>query len=202
MKLCKNLNGRTNVEICCGSKIQGAITNVTYKGERKVGKCLRVLALLLGAVSSRRYKRRCHLYCVYFHGSLLVLPPAGHRLWSDAQRSRYWRRRRAYRYDTDDQQGRLRLGHTDRDTRLIYMSLSPVTCLTVRLRSPPNPQPFVLRQYLNGFRDPAYAFIVIGSFMFYWGMFLPLNYILLQAKAQGMSPQVVPYLLPISNAFR
>ncbi len=34
------------------------------------------------------------------------------------------------------------------------------------------------------------------------GMFLPFNYVLLQAKAAGVSPTLITYLLPILNAAR
>ncbi|KAH8671541.1 major facilitator superfamily domain-containing protein [Xylariales sp. PMI_506] len=87
-----------------------------------------------------------------------------------------------------------------RTVAFIYLTLLAVTCLTVKARLKPQPRPFVLAEYLNGFRELPYAFIVIASFMFFWGMFLPLNYILLQAKAQGVNPALVPYLLPIINA--
>jgi MFS family permease len=40
---------------------------------------------------------------------------------------------------------------------------------------------------------------MLGGFLFFWGMFLPLNYIILQAQASGISAELVPYLLPLIN---
>lgn len=89
-----------------------------------------------------------------------------------------------------------------RAVAFLYMGLLPVTIITVQPRLPPSGQPFVLRKYIDGFRNSAYVYIVVASFMFFWGMFIPLNYIVLQAKAQGLSQEIVPYLIPIINAFR
>lgn len=89
-----------------------------------------------------------------------------------------------------------------RAVAFLYLGLLPVTVATVRSRLAPARRPFAWRGYLHGFRDPAYVCIVVASYMFYWGMFIPLNYIVLQAKAQGLSQELAPYLLPIINAFR
>lgn len=43
---------------------------------------------------------------------------------------------------------------------------------------------------------------IIANFLFFWGMFVPFNYILLQATDAGMDPTLVEYLLPIINALR
>lgn len=89
-----------------------------------------------------------------------------------------------------------------RAVALLYLTLLPFTILLVKPRLRPSRRPFALQNYLSGFKEHAYVYIIVASFMFYWGMFLPLNYIVLEAKAQGMSPAVVPYLVPIINAFR
>jgi hypothetical protein len=57
-------------------------------------------------------------------------------------------------------------------------------------------------EYLNGLRELPMLITVIGFFLFMWGMFLPFNYVLLQAEAAGMSETLIPYLLPILNAVR
>lgn len=56
--------------------------------------------------------------------------------------------------------------------------------------------------YVRCLRDLRMALTVTGLFFFMWGMFLPFNYALLQAKAAGMSPGLVPYLLPIMSSVR
>ena len=87
-----------------------------------------------------------------------------------------------------------------RTVAFVFLALLAVTNLTVRSRLPPRPRPFVFSEYVSGFRQPAMALTVAGNFFFMLGMFLPFNYVLLQAGAAGMSPSLIPYLLPILNA--
>ncbi|KAM6518162.1 hypothetical protein FSOLCH5_006931 [Fusarium solani] len=87
-----------------------------------------------------------------------------------------------------------------RTMAFMFLFLLGISCLTVKSRLPPRPKPFVFMEYINGLREPRMAITVIGFFFFMWGMFLPFNYVLLQAEAAGMSPTLIPYLLPILNA--
>ncbi|OAA59581.1 major facilitator superfamily transporter [Niveomyces insectorum RCEF 264] len=87
-----------------------------------------------------------------------------------------------------------------RAVAFLFLGLLVLCALTVRSRLPPRPRPLVLAEYLSGFREPVYLLTVVASFFFFWGMFLPFNYIELQARAAGMRPALVPYLLPIINA--
>ncbi|KAH8199072.1 hypothetical protein TruAng_006759 [Truncatella angustata] len=82
----------------------------------------------------------------------------------------------------------------------MFLGLCGITCLTVKSRLPPRPKPFHIRDYLKPFREPAMCLNMVAGFFFYWGMFLPFNYLTLQATAAGMSPSLVPYLLSILNA--
>ncbi|KAL2694538.1 hypothetical protein Neosp_001121 [[Neocosmospora] mangrovei] len=87
-----------------------------------------------------------------------------------------------------------------RTMAFMFLFLLGISCFTVKSRLPPRPKPFVFMEYINGLREPRMAITVIGFFFFMWGMFLPFNYVLLQAEAAGMSPTLIPYLLPILNA--
>ncbi|CAK7227138.1 hypothetical protein SCUCBS95973_006441 [Sporothrix curviconia] len=87
-----------------------------------------------------------------------------------------------------------------RAVAFLFLGLLAVCCLTVHSRLPPRPRPFVFKEYLAGFKEPAFVLTVSASFLFFWGMFLPFNYILLQAQAAGMSAALLPYLLSIINA--
>ncbi|KAL1848133.1 hypothetical protein VTK73DRAFT_10206 [Phialemonium thermophilum] len=89
---------------------------------------------------------------------------------------------------------------TVRTVAFLILFLCGVACLTVRSRLPPRPRPLVPSEYLGGFKEPAFTLTVLGSFFFYLGMFLPFNFIILQAQQNGMSPSLTPYLLPILNA--
>lgn len=89
---------------------------------------------------------------------------------------------------------------TVRVIAFLFLGMCGITCATVKSRLPPRPTPFVLADYMNAFREPPFFTTVMGSFFFLWGMFLPFNYVILQAQQQGMDPSIVPYLLPILNA--
>lgn len=87
-----------------------------------------------------------------------------------------------------------------RTMAFLFLALLSVACLTVKSRLPPRPRPFVFAEYLEGLSDPRMSVTVAGFFLFMWGMFLPFNYVILQAEAAGVSSTLVPYLLPILNA--
>lgn len=91
---------------------------------------------------------------------------------------------------------------TMRAVAFIFLGLLIISCLTVRSRLPPRPKPLVIAEYLAGFKEPVYALTLLGNFMFFWGMFIPFNYILLQAQKAGMNATLVEYLLPIINVVR
>ncbi|KAF4989419.1 hypothetical protein FGRMN_9144 [Fusarium graminum] len=87
-----------------------------------------------------------------------------------------------------------------RTVAFMFLFLLGIACFTVQSRLPPRPKPFVFMEYLNGLRELPMLITVIGFFFFMWGMFLPFNYVLLQAEAAGMSENLITYLLPILNA--
>ncbi len=89
-----------------------------------------------------------------------------------------------------------------RTVAFIYLLLLGVTCLTVKSRLPHKPKPVVIAEYLKAFKKPVFTLTVIAGFLFFWGMFLPFNYIILQARQAGVDPTIIPYLLPIINAVR
>ncbi|KAH6606193.1 hypothetical protein Trco_005346 [Trichoderma cornu-damae] len=81
----------------------------------------------------------------------------------------------------------------------VFLLLLTIACLTVKSRLPPRPTRFVLRDYARNLKDVRLAATTAACFFFMWGMFLPFNYVLLQAQNAGLSPALIPYLLPILN---
>lgn len=82
----------------------------------------------------------------------------------------------------------------------MFLGLLVITNLTVKSRLPPRPRPFVFMEYFHSLREPRMALTVVGFFLFMWSMFLPFNFVILQARAAGISDSLLPYLLPILNA--
>ncbi|TLD34337.1 hypothetical protein PspLS_01061 [Pyricularia sp. CBS 133598] len=91
-------------------------------------------------------------------------------------------------------------GWTIRIVAFIFLALMTIASVTVKSRLPPRPKPFVLSEYTDAFKDPVYALTLAANFLFFWGMFLPFNFIILQAIKAGMDPKLAEYLLPIINA--
>lgn len=91
---------------------------------------------------------------------------------------------------------------TMRITAFIFLGLLVLACATVKSRLPPKPKPLVLSEYTATFKEPAFVLMMIANFLFYWGMFIPYNYILLQAQAAGASAELIDYLIPMLNAAR
>ncbi|CAH0019190.1 unnamed protein product [Clonostachys rhizophaga] len=87
-----------------------------------------------------------------------------------------------------------------RTMAFLFLFLLTITALTVKSRLPPQPKPFVFKDYISGLREPAFTLTIAGNFFFYLGMFLPFNYVLTQAETAGMSETLIPYLLSILNA--
>lgn len=89
-----------------------------------------------------------------------------------------------------------------RTVAFLFLVLLTFSCLTVKSRLPPRPRPFRFMEYVDALKDVRMAVTIAALFFFMWGMFLPFNYVLLQAEAAGTSPTLIPYLLPILNAVR
>ncbi|TDZ14528.1 MFS transporter asaE [Colletotrichum orbiculare MAFF 240422] len=87
-----------------------------------------------------------------------------------------------------------------RAVAFMFLFLLGISCLTITSRLPPRPRPFVFKEYVDGLREPTMGITVVALFLFFWGMFLPFNFVILQARAQGMDENLVTYLLPIMNA--
>ncbi|MCJ1253958.1 hypothetical protein MMC24_001772 [Lignoscripta atroalba] len=73
--------------------------------------------------------------------------------------------------------------------------------LTVKSRIPPSPRPFRFMDFVAPLYEIPFTLIVLASFFFFFGIFLPFNYIILEAPVvAGMSPDLASYLLAILNA--
>ncbi|KEY64535.1 hypothetical protein S7711_03601 [Stachybotrys chartarum IBT 7711] len=81
----------------------------------------------------------------------------------------------------------------------IIATLCGVACFTVKSRFKPRPRSLRAKDYLLPLTEPAFLYTTIAGFLFLWGMFLPMNYITLQAQEVGVSPQLAQYLLAILN---
>jgi predicted MFS family arabinose efflux permease len=67
-------------------------------------------------------------------------------------------------------------------------------------RLPPNKRPFHPMAFIRPLTEPTFAFVTAAIFFFYWGMFIPIIFIVSIARSHGMSGHMSNYLVPILNA--
>ncbi|KAF2202891.1 MFS general substrate transporter [Delitschia confertaspora ATCC 74209] len=89
---------------------------------------------------------------------------------------------------------------TMRISGFLILGLLTVALLTVRSRLPPRRRDFKLAHFLEPFKDRRWTFLAGASFLFFMGMFIPINFIEVQSLANGMSQKMASYLIPILNA--
>ncbi|UZP36681.1 hypothetical protein NXS19_004497 [Fusarium pseudograminearum] len=90
-------------------------------------------------------------------------------------------------------------GWTMRAVGFLFLALMTILCLLIKANGIPKPRPFKISDYQRCFEEHVMVLTMTGGFLFFWGMFLPLNYIIIQAISSGISPDLVPYLLPLIN---
>lgn len=84
----------------------------------------------------------------------------------------------------------------------LILGLLLVAMLTVKSRLPPKPRAFELKVFWEPFLDTRFNLVTISSFLFFMGLFIPINFIEVQAAASGMSTRLAGYLISILNAAR
>uniref|UniRef100_A0A093V7G9 Riboflavin transporter MCH5 n=1 Tax=Talaromyces marneffei PM1 TaxID=1077442 RepID=A0A093V7G9_TALMA len=96
--------------------------------------------------------------------------------------------------------GRLDFGWAIRICTFINLVLLVIALPTVTSRLPPHPKPVSLWYYLRPLKGIRFLMLSPGCALFYLGMYLPFNFIIVQALYEGMSPALAGYLIPILNA--
>jgi MFS family permease len=91
-------------------------------------------------------------------------------------------------------------GWAMRTTAFIIMALLVITNLTVRSFQKPQPRKLTLDQFWRPFAELQFATLTVGMTIFTWGMYIPLNYLQVEAVAHGMSEGLVQYLVAIFGA--
>ncbi|ORX96165.1 monocarboxylate permease-like protein [Clohesyomyces aquaticus] len=91
-------------------------------------------------------------------------------------------------------------GWTMRAVAFVLLGVLIIGILTVRSRIPPLKQPLVLKDFITPYTEPSFVLLTIGIWMIYIGGFLPFTFIVVQARAQGMSASLAGYLVSILNA--
>jgi MFS family permease len=93
-------------------------------------------------------------------------------------------------------------GWTMRIIAFTILALMIVANLTVSSRLPPRPRAFQLKVFVDPFKDMRVVLVTTSSFLFFMGLFIPINFIEVEAIQGGMSTRLAGYLLAILNAAR
>ena len=93
-------------------------------------------------------------------------------------------------------------GWTMRICAFLILALLGVALLTVKSRLPPSPRAFKPRVFWEPFTDIRFNLLTFASFLFFMGLFIPFNFIEIQALSGGMSTRLAGYLLSMLNAAR
>ncbi|KAI9822327.1 MAG: hypothetical protein M1827_000045 [Pycnora praestabilis] len=91
-------------------------------------------------------------------------------------------------------------GWTMRISAFLILALMITANLTVKSRLPPQPKPLNIMDFITPLTETPFRIVAIASFLFFFGIFLPFDYVILQAQANGMSTNLSGYLLAILNA--
>ncbi|KAI9146833.1 Fujikurins efflux protein [Paramyrothecium foliicola] len=88
-----------------------------------------------------------------------------------------------------------------RAAAFLILSLQIIACLTVRPRVKSVPRPMAFERFLAPFAESNFVLLLIGIFFLAFGMYIPLNYLTLQALEEAdVSTEMANYLIAIVNA--
>jgi len=89
---------------------------------------------------------------------------------------------------------------TMRAAAFMILGMLVIASLTVKSRLNPKPRKLDIMEFIRPLKEPAFSLVCLACFLFFFGTFLPFNYIILQARSDGMSVNLSNYLLAMLNA--
>ncbi|KAI9840705.1 MAG: hypothetical protein M1838_003939 [Thelocarpon superellum] len=89
---------------------------------------------------------------------------------------------------------------TMRASAFLILGLLVIANLTVRSRIPPVKKPVSVLEFLVPFTELPFSLVTAAGFLFFFGLFVPFTFIILQGISVGMSADLAGYLVPILNA--
>ncbi|KAK2017351.1 major facilitator superfamily transporter [Colletotrichum eremochloae] len=87
-----------------------------------------------------------------------------------------------------------------RTCAFMILGLLIIANLTIKSFHPPRPQKLNRDQLLRPLKEVEFVCLLIGFFFFTYGIFVPINYIQVQALEAGMDPNVAQYIVAMLNA--
>ena len=93
-------------------------------------------------------------------------------------------------------------GWAMRIAAFIILFLVSICILAVRSRVPPKPQNLSRESLLRPFTEVKMILVFVGFLFLTFGVFIPINYLVVQAIDAGMSYDLAQYLVSMLNAAR
>ena len=84
----------------------------------------------------------------------------------------------------------------------LFLGLLIVANFTVESRVPPKPRPWKLSDFVRPFSETPFLLTTLGLFCFSWGVFIPFNFLAIEAEHRGMTSDLANYQISILNGVR
>ncbi|CAG8026500.1 unnamed protein product [Penicillium olsonii] len=95
---------------------------------------------------------------------------------------------------------RIGFGWSLRISAFIILALLVIANMTVRSRIAPVPRKVTLTDYIGPFSEVPFVLLMLASCCGFFAMFVPINYVILEAQEDGVNREIAGYLLTILNA--
>jgi hypothetical protein len=93
-------------------------------------------------------------------------------------------------------------GWTMRTLAFMLLALLIIANVTVKSRLHHSPKPYKIMDFVVPLKEPRFLLLSMGSFFFFWGLFTPINFIVLYGEYYGMAAGLAGYQVAILNAGR
>ncbi|RAL03683.1 MCT family MFS transporter [Aspergillus ibericus CBS 121593] len=91
-------------------------------------------------------------------------------------------------------------GWAMRSGAFLILGLLIIGNLTIRSRQPPRPKSLSRDALLQPFHEPKMMLVIVGFVLLTFGVFIPMDYLVVESLSNGMHPSLAQYMLPILNA--
>ncbi|OGM39540.1 monocarboxylate transporter [Aspergillus bombycis] len=95
---------------------------------------------------------------------------------------------------------RIGFGWSLRISGFMVLAMLIIANLTVRSRIAPVPRPVKLTDYVGPFSEIPFILLMLASCCGFFAMFVPINYVIVEAQEDGVNRDLAGYLLTILNA--
>ncbi|KAE8341045.1 hypothetical protein BDV24DRAFT_57458 [Aspergillus arachidicola] len=95
---------------------------------------------------------------------------------------------------------RIGFGWSLRISGFMVLAMLIIANLTVRSRIAPVPRPVKLTDYIGPFSEVPFILLMLAACCGFFAMFVPINYVIVEAQEDGVDRELAGYLLTILNA--